>query len=332
MVNIHKYLYRRLPVYQKTINLLRKVVLPGAQGVPLWYIIRFFIAQLSNEAVTMRASAIAFNLFLALVPSMIFLFTLIPYFPIENLEQEVMNFLSSYMPDQAFATIETTVRDILVKQRSGLLSFGFLFTIYFATNGIYSLLDAFNQGRARPFAQKWLTALGLMLSTTSVLLIGISSYIFFQITMVEAAETEYVQSRPSYYIYQIFQLLIIFGMIYISVSILFRFGPSQLALRPPLFSPGSIIATLLMMTTGYGFAFYVDNFSQYNKFYGSLGALIILMIWLYINATVLIVGYELNQSILMARHFRYQNHRKLFDRRKIKGADPKKQQQNYSAE
>ena len=314
MVNIHKYLYRRLPLYQKTINLLRKVVLPGAQGVPLWYIIRFFTAQLSNEVVTMRASAIAFNLFLALVPSLIFLFTLIPYFPIENLEQEAMNFLSSYMPDQAFATIDTTVRDILVKRRGGLLSFGFLFTVYFATNGIYSLLDAFNQGGARSFAQKWLTALGLMLSTTLVLIVGVSLYVFVEISINEMLETDYFQTAPSYYVYKALQILIVLGVIYISISMLFRFGPSQKNLRPPFFSPGSIIATLLMLATGYGFAFYVDNFSQYNKFYGSLGALIVLMIWFYINAIVLIIGYELNQSILMARQFRHQNRRKLFDR------------------
>lgn len=318
MINVHKYLYRKSPLYHKSVRVLRKIVLPGTQGVPLWYVIQFFITQLTNEVVTMRASAVAFNIFLALIPSLIFLFTLIPYFPINNLEQEVMHFLSSYMPDKAFATIETTVRDILVKRRSGLLSFGFLFTVYFATNGIYSLLDAFNQDKARPFARKWLTALGLMLSITAVLLVGVSLFITIQLSMNEIVKMQFFQSTPSYLVYQGLQLVIIFGMIYFAISILFRFGPSRTVLRPPLFSPGSIIATGLMLITGYGFAFYVNNFSQYNKFYGSLGALIILMIWLYINAIVLIVGFELNQSIMKAREFRYQNRRKLFDKRRIR--------------
>ncbi len=313
MVKVHKYLYRHLPFYQYLVKGLRNVVLPGSQGVPLWYILRFFIIQLNNEVVTLRASAVAFNSFLALVPSLIFLFTLIPHFPIENLEQQAMLFLQKYMPDQAFETIEGTVRDILVEQRTGLLSLGFLFSIYFATSGVYSLLDAFNQGNARPFARKWMTALGLMLSTVVVLLLGVSLYIFFELTISQVLKTNFVTFSSGYYIYQILQVLLIFSIVYLNISIVYFFGPSQRIFRPSLFSPGSIIATILMMSTGYGFAFYVNNFSQYNKFYGSLGALIILMIWIYINAIVLIIGFEINQSIQMAKHFRYNNKRKIFN-------------------
>ena len=312
MVDFHKYFYRKVPLYQRLVNRLRSVVLPGSQGVPLWYVLRFFMVQLSNEVVTLRASAVAFNFFLALVPSLIFLFTLIPYFPINDLENQAMRFLEQYMPDEAFATIEATVRDILVKRRSGLLSFGFLFSIYFATNGVYSLLDAFNQGNSRPFARKWLTAFSLMVSIVFVLLFGVSVYIFFEIGINQLFQHSQFEFSPGYYVYQLLQLLLIFGMIYVSISILYFFGPSQRIFRPPLFSPGSIIATILMLATGYGFAFYVNNFSQYNKFYGSLGALIILMIWLYINAIVLIIGYEINQSILMAKQFRYNHNRKLY--------------------
>jgi membrane protein len=313
MLKVHKFLYRHLPFYQSLINWLRNIVLPGFEGVPLWYVLRFFIIQLNNEVVTLRASAVAFNSFLALVPSLIFLFTLIPYFPIDNLEEQAMLFLESYMPDQAFATIEGTVRDILVQQRTGLLSLGFLFSIYFATNGVYSLLDAFNQGNSRPFAKKWLAAFGLMLSTVVVLLMGISLYIFFELTISQILKSKFINFPPGYYLYQILSLMLIFGIIYINISIVYFFGPSKRIFRPPLFSPGSIVATILMMSTGYAFAFYVNNFSQYNKFYGSLGALIILMIWLYINAIVLIIGFEINQSINMAKNFRYNNKRKIFN-------------------
>lgn len=318
MINIHKYFYKHLTIYHKLVNNLRSLVLPGSQGVPLWYIMRFFIVQLSNEIVTLRASAIAFNFFLALIPSLIFLFTLIPYFPIENLEAQAMHFLSQYMPDEAFATIETTVRDILVQRRSGLLSIGFLFTIYFATNGIYALLDAFNQGKARPFIKKWLTSLSLMLGLVSVLLIGVSIYITLELSINEVVKTNYISSKPNLIVYKLLQILIVFLVVYSSISILYFFGPSQKTTRPPLFSPGSIIATVLMLSAGYAFAFYVNNFSQYNKFYGSLGALIILMIWLYINSIVLIIGYEINQSILIAKQFRYNHNRRIFNRKKVK--------------
>lgn len=313
MVGFHKYCYRNVPLYQRMVNRMRSLVLPGSQGVPLWYILRFFMAQLSNEVVTLRASAVAFNFFLALVPSLIFLFTLIPYFPINNLEQQAMLFLEQYMPNEAFATIETTVRDMLVKRRSGLLSFGFLFSIYFATNGVYSLLDAFNQGNSRPFVRKWLTAFSLMISIVFVLLMGVSLYLFLEITINQISSNEVFQFSPGFYIFKFVQIGLIFGIIYLSISLLYYFGPSERIMRPPLFSPGSIIATVLMLATGYGFAFYVNNFSNYNKFYGSLGALIILMIWLYINAIVLILGYEINQSILMAKQFRNNNNRNVFN-------------------
>ena len=292
---------------------MRQIVLPGFQGVPLWYVIRFFIIQLTNEVVSLRASAVAFNFFLALIPSFIFLFTLIPYFPIEDLDKVIMQFLQEYMPNEAFLTIEHTVRDILVKRRTGLLSIGFLFTIYFATNGIYSLLDAFNQEQGRPFTLKWLTAFILMFSLAFLLIIGISVYIIFEIFLYQMINTSFFQYAPNYYILKLFQILILFATIFIGVSLLYYFGPFRKGHRPSLFSPGSIIASVLMVLTGSGFAYYVDNFSQYNKFYGSLGALIILMIWLYINAMVLIIGYEINQSIMMARQFREDHSRKLFN-------------------
>ena len=312
MSDLHKILYKKILPYRKMVNFLRQIVLPGFQGVPMWYVIRFFITQMANEVVSLRASAVAYNFFLALIPSFIFLFTLIPYFPIENIDQVIMMFLKEYMPTEAYKTIEHTVQDILVKRRTGLLSIGFLFTIYFATNGIYSLLDAFNQEQGRPFTLKWLTALGLMVALSFLLVIGTFVYIVFEVLLYQLIDPHFFQYPPNYYIFQSIQILILFAIIFIGVSMLYFFGPYRKENRPPLFSPGSIIATVLMVITGSGFAFYVDNFSQYNKFYGSLGALIILMIWLYINAMVLIIGYEINQSIMMAKQFREDHSRKLY--------------------
>lgn len=307
---LHKILYKKFPLYRWVVQFLRTIVLPGFQGVPMWYFLKFFNQQMANEVVTLRGSAVAFNFFLALIPSFIFFFTLIPYFPIENLDQQVMELLKGYMPDSAFITIESTVKDILNQRRTGLLSLGFLFTIYFATNGFYSLLDAFNQEQGRPFVTKWLTAFGLMLALAFLFLVGIVVYLVSEIILYQVINLEIFIYAPNYFVIQLFQILIVFGLIFLAVSILYFLGPSQRHRRPQLFSPGSIVASILMVLTSIGFAFYVENFSQYNKFYGSLGALIVLMIWLYLNATVLIIGYEINESIKLAKRYREKYKRK----------------------
>ncbi len=316
MTGVHKILYKKFHAYRWLVKKLRKVVLPGFQGVPIWYFFKFFNQQMANEIITLRASAVAFNFFLALIPSFIFLFTLIPYFPVENLDEQILGFLKEYMPDEAFLTIKSTVKDMVGKRRTGLLSIGFLFSIYFATNGFYSLLDAFNQEQGRPFIQKWLTAFGLMLALSFLLVVGISVYLVTEIILYQVINSEIFIFAPNQYIIQFLQVVTVFGLIFIGVSILYFLGPSTKYRRPKLFSPGSIISSVLMVLTSTGFAFYVENFSQYNKFYGSLGALIVLMIWLYINSIVLIFGFEINESIKLAKRFREKYNRKMPEKQK----------------
>lgn len=300
MENIHKWLYKKSPRYRNTVKFFQKLVLPGFGKVPMWYFLKTFSQQLANEIITVRASAVAFNFFLALIPAMIFLFTLIPYFPVENLDEHVLSLLREFMPESAFVTVRDTVQDILVKRRTGLLSLGFIFTIYFATNGIYSLMDAFNQEDARPFFKKWFIAFGLMLALTILIIVGITVFIVGEIFLSQMLENQVFSNFSNYYFFQLLHIVTVFIIIFMAISLLYFVSPAKKN-RWKLFSPGSIIAATLMVLTSYGFAFYVENFSQYNKFYGSLGALIILMIWLYINSLVLIIGFEINKSIILAQ-------------------------------
>ncbi len=300
MNRIHEYLYNKIAPYRGLIDLLKKIVIPGFGGIPILYVVKFFTTQLVNENVSVRASAIAFNFFLALVPAFISLFTLIPYIPVENLSQEVMAMLRELMPNSAFKTIETTVIDILETQRGGLMSIGFLFTVYFATNGINSLIDSFNRFETRPFWLLWITSFALMLVLISLLVLGIVIFIGGEILLSNLFDTKLFEDDVNKMVLKLFQIVIILLIIFMGVSLLYFFGSDKES-RLSLFSSGAFLATLLILISSYGFAFYVENFSQYNKFYGSLGTLIVLMIWLYITAIVLIIGYELNKSIIMAK-------------------------------
>ncbi|PSR04623.1 MAG: hypothetical protein BRD49_05540 [Bacteroidetes bacterium SW_10_40_5] len=258
------------------------------------------ITKLVNENVSVRASAIAFNFFLALVPAFISLFTLIPYIPVENLSQEVTAMLRELMPTNTFKTIETTVKEILETRRGGLMSISFLFSIHFATNGISSLIDSFNRDETRPFWLLWVTSFGLMVVLISLLVVGIVTFIGGEFLLNNLFDTQLFEDNVNKLILKLFQIVIILLIIFMGVSLLYFFGSNKKS-RLSLFSYGAYLATLLILISSYGFAFYVENFSQFNKIYGSLGTLIVLNIWLYITATVLIIGYELNKSIIMAK-------------------------------
>lgn len=300
MYKLHDWLRKHWKFYDRTTIALKKLVLPGFGGVPLYYIIKFFIQKLINETVTLRASAIAFNFFLSFIPALIFLFTLLPYIPIHNLDLRVFQLLDELMPTSVYMTIKDTLEDILSNKRGGLLSFGIIFTIYFASNGVFSMMEAFNKNDTRSYFKKRFVALGLVFSLAILLLLGISVFVVGEILLDYLFIINYFENLLTYYILQVSQFFLTMLLVITGISILYFYGTDKHT-RRGFFSPGSILATILILATSYGFAFYVDNFSSYNKFYGALGALIAFMLWLYFNSMGLIIGFELNQSIIHAK-------------------------------
>jgi len=209
--------------------------------------------------------------------------------------------LNDFIPQAAFVTIKDTLQDIIVNKRSSLLSFGFIMTIYFSSNGIFSLMEAFNKYDARGYWQKRAVSLLLFLGFFFLTIMGLIVFVAGEVFIVFLESTEYFKDAFYYFLLELFRFIISLFILFFSQSILFYFGTAPSS-RYRFFSPGAFLATLLSISSSYLFAYYVDNFSQYNKFYGSLGALIALMIWLYINSLVLIIGYEFNKSIVLARN------------------------------
>jgi membrane protein len=275
---------------------LKNITLPGLGGVPLWDVIKFFIRHASDEVLTIRSAAIAYNFFLALFPALIFVFTLIPYFQIQNLQVETMNFLKEFLPESAFQTIQTTLVDILSTRRGNLLSIGFIMAIWFTSNGMNALLQTFNPAFKRAFWKRRLEAifltilLAVMMIVAFTLLLG-GKYILLFID-------KKVLNEASWILYLIlgFRYVIIFGLTLTAVSFTYYVGSPKNE-RFYLYTPGALLATISMGITSYGFGFYVDHFGNYNKFYGSLGTIIVLMIWLYFNAIMIIGGFDFNQTI-----------------------------------
>ncbi len=277
----------------------KRIRLPGFEGLPLYDVATFFFKGIYEGAITTRASSLAFNFFLAIFPSIIFLFTLIPYVPIANFQNTLFDLLRDVMPKAAFEASEETITDIIKNQHGGLLSVGFLSALFFSTNGVNSMIDGFNNSyhamETRSIFKQRLVSLQLVLITTLLLLAAITFIIYSEVIL-----SKLPLGVGSYYPLQIGRFLVLFMLFFIVISFNYYLGPASKT-GWKFFSAGSIFATVLSLLTSMAFAYFVNHFGNYNKLYGSIGTLIIVLLWIYFNSIVLLLGFELNVSIYSAK-------------------------------
>jgi len=287
------------------LNLTKKLILPGFDGMPIFNVADFFIHGLRKGAIQTRASALSFDFFLAIFPTVIFIFTLIAYIPVHGFQDELLGLLSDLMPKNAFDAVNSTLEDIIKQQRSGLLSIGFIVAMYFSTNGVHAMMDAFNKTyhtveTRSPLIQRlysiMITLILSVLTFTAILLI-----IFGTKTLSFLESRGFIKEAFTYYLLISSQWIVIISLIFFAISILYYFGPSRKT-RYRFFSVGSTVATILTIIASLVFSIFIDNFSQYNKLYGSIGALIVILLWIRFNSMILLIGFELNASIHIAKH------------------------------
>lgn len=307
-----KYKYKRLILEwspgRVLIAWLKRVRFEKYENVSLYKIIKIFLRNLLNDDILDRANGVAFNFILAIFPAIIFLFTLIPYvtefFPEINTES-IMAFIGHQIPPSMFEVVSSTVHDIISNQRGGLLSLGFLFSVYLSTNGMMALMRAFNACyrtiENRSGLKTRLIATGLTINMTIVLFLAIILLIVGQF-ILEAIMNNmpaFDWINMSYFtvvLLFILRFVAIFIAFFLAISFIYYFGPA-IHYNWRFFSVGSLLATLLCLAVSYGFSYYITNFGTYNKVYGSIGALIALMVWIQLITIVLLVGYEVNASI-----------------------------------
>lgn len=281
----------------------RLIKLPFFDGEPLYDVAVFFWKSMVDGAISTRASAIAFNFILAIFPAIIFLFTLIPYIPIDNFQEELFKLLQSILPQNAFAAIQETIRDILKTKRGGFLSFGFLAAFIFATNGIVSVIAAFNGTihaiETRSWINQRLVALILAVILTLLMTISIALITVSQTIMNYMVENGYLQINTSYLILG-GRWLVICALIFFAYAFLFYLAPARKT-KFRFISAGGTLATILTIITTIVFSYYINNFGKYNTLYGSIGTLVVVMLSFYFNAFILLIGFELNVSIWHSR-------------------------------
>jgi membrane protein len=276
-----------------------KIKLPFFQGLSLYDLMSFFTKGIIEGSVTSRASSVAYSFFLSLFPGLLFLFTLIPYIPIDGFQAEVFEFFQEVMPPNSFEAARTTIEEILTRKNSQLLSFGFIASLVFATNGISSLLANFGQtihqiDRAN-FWRQYLQSLILTIFLSGIFLLSIALLSFSGVTINLLLENNLLPFEGVFWL-QLGEWLILVLLVVITTSLLYYLGPTKRR-EFKFFSPGSILASSLILLASYGFSYYVNNFASYNKLYGSIGTLLVILLWIYVNSLVLIVGFELNAAI-----------------------------------
>ncbi len=285
------------------IKLSKRIVLPGFEKLSFYIVSKFFIKGIQNGTLNTRASSLSFSFFLALFPTIIFLFTLIPYIPITHFKENLFVLMQDVMPKSAFAATKETILDIIEKRRGGLMSVGFLSALYFSTNGFNAMVNAFNSTyheiEQRNFWAQRLISLYMLLVSALLISTSIALYIGTERLI-----------HPLKYSHNIIYLtlhsikwVLMFGVCYSIVSFNYFVGPKKKK-GWTFFSAGSMFATVLIVIATVVFSYYVNKFGKYNKIYGSIGSLIVVMMIIYINSFILLLGFDLNASIHGAKkHF-----------------------------
>jgi len=297
---IEKIILKLKIIWGKITSISSRLILPGFEGMSLYDVSSFFFKGIRKSSIIIRANSLSYIFLMSIFPAILFFFTLIAYIPIDNLHTTIMETLKQAFPENAYLTVKNTIEDILKHQNSGLLSIGFLLTMYFANNGMIGLIKAFNQTshtiESRSSFKLHLTSILLIFIVTTIIILSISLLIFTSFAIKYFVSEGILTNDLTIYLYSAGKWIIIFVMVLSMISFIYYLAPAKERYFK-FISAGSTLATILSLLFIFGFKYYIDHFSRYNKLYGSIGTLIVLMLWINLNALVLLIGYELNASI-----------------------------------
>jgi membrane protein len=292
----------------------KKIILPGFNGIPLFDVVRFFFIQIQKSSLNERAASIAFNLLVAIPPACIFLFTLIPYLPIKEFMPQLYGLIRDIIPGkQNYQPIIDFLEDFISNERGGLLSFGFLLALYFSSNAMIGIMSSFNKMNYMGFSRRhvvhdrWV-AIKLTLIVFLVILMSIVALVSRETVLTWLG----IEDPTVRAIILNVRWIVIILLFFLTISFIYRYAPA-VHKKWKLINPGSILATFMMIVYTMGFSYYVANFGNYNQLYGSIATIFILMLLIFFNSLVLLIGFELNVSISSLR--------KIADQRKNSVSD-----------
>lgn len=288
--------------FTRKAKLLRKFHF-GNPDQNLYDVGKIFLEQIRKDEISERAGAMAFSFTVAMFPLLLFLLNMIPYiglfFP-NVTTQNILLFIGEIIPSSIYREAEATIMDIVSKPRQSLLSLGFFLALFLSTNGVVSMMNAFNAVyRTKENRSFWTTRL-IAVSIVMILVLAICGAVVIMITgssiLYAISEWEIVSSSLYYYMLTIFRFIVLLTVFTIATAYIFRFAPAVHD-KWHFFSSGSLTAGILITISFYLFSFYLNNFATYNKLYGSIGAMIAVMLWLFITSLIILICFEINVSL-----------------------------------
>ena len=295
-----------IPVINIIVRFFKRIKLPGLEGLTFYDLLELYITGIVKGALTTRASAIAFSFLTALFPFLLFIIIVIPVIPVEGFQEQFMNFLESFLPPSTSDFFfENIFKNIESNKRGGLLSSVFVLSVLLMANGVNAIFSGFERSYheqlTRNVFRQYIFALGIALILAVLLIFTIVVLGYFQIYIIHELLSElehrgYSVDSENVFWYDVAKYVFFVLMVYIATATLYYFGTKE-GRKSKFFSYGAIFTTFLIILTSYLFGIYIENFSQYNELYGSIGALLILIFYLWLNANILLLGYELNATL-----------------------------------
>lgn len=289
-----------IPIVDWLFKLLHKIKIPGFEGMNLYDLLEMYISGIVKGALTSRAGSIAFSFFIALFPFALVLLTLIPFVPIEGFQDDFIAIIFKILPSkEASDAVSHVLNDIANNKYGELLSFGFILAIFLMTNGVNAVLSGFeytfHEIQTRTVIRQYLVSLAISLVLAFLLLITVAIIILIEF-FINSLNEQGVVSDTNFWLSSL-QFIVLIGMLFVSISLLYYFGTRE-GRKSSFFSAGTILTIILFLINFKIFQVYLEKFSQYNQLYGSIGTVLIIMLFIWLNSIILLLGFELNASLL----------------------------------
>jgi membrane protein len=298
-----EYKLDTVPVVKYLVRPLKRIKLSWLQGLSLYELLEIYIVGVAEGALSYRAAAIAFSFFMALFPFALFILNLIPYIPIEGFQADFLRFVEESVPPKTYSAIATIINDILNNSHSGLLSSGFLLSIFVMANGVNSVLGGFETSHhvivKRGFLRQYLVALAISLLLSVLLIVTVATIVVFEVFIQSTKIQDVLSDSIPIMVWGRYIFLML--MILMTTSLMLKFGTKHTGKRS-FISIGSVFTTILIVISSYFFGIWVVSFSKYNQLYGSIGTMLILMFYIWLNCVILLLGFELNAAVNRIKH------------------------------
>jgi membrane protein len=299
--------YKRLVRSERFQDRMKRMTLPGFEGIPVYDVVQKFREEIKNDDLSIRASSISFYFILALFPSIIFFFSLIPYVPIPHLDMVILNGMKVVLPNGVYIVLEHTIKDIISIQHGGVLSVNFILAMFVASNGVNSMMKTFDKMnhtfKERNWWQKRLASIRILVLVSLQIIIAVLLIIKGKEFLVLILRLLHTESQVTLFILRVVKILLIVLSFFNIIALIYYFGPS-VKKRYRYFSAGATFATVFSILMTFGFRFYTAYLNNFNRLFGSLGIMIVIMMLIYLNALVLLFGFELNNSIAVNKAIR----------------------------